>query len=124
MPSLEITPDELVLHLSFWEKLACLRTGLRIPLAHVRGATADDGYDSSALGFRSPGTRISGYITAGTFRKDGDRQFVFVTRRTRSVVIELQHNYWTRLIIGVPDARHTAQQINNAREAERVREKT
>lgn len=119
MPALEITAHELIVHLTFWEKLACLRNELRIPWAQVRGATDDEGFRPSAFGFRSPGTHIPNVITAGTSRKDGDKQFIFVTRGTHAVVIELQHNSWTRLIIGVPDARHTAQQINHAREAER-----
>ncbi len=112
MPVLELTDEALTIRLTLWEKLASFQGNVRIPLRHVRGATDDDGFRGTALGLRSPGTGVPGVISAGTYHKGGDRQFVFMTRGTQPLVIELQDEKWARLILGVPDARAMATRIN------------
>ncbi|WP_238482269.1 hypothetical protein [Noviherbaspirillum aridicola] len=68
--------------------------------------------ETSQLGLRIPGTHVPGLLTAGTFIKGGDRQFVYTSRKLQTIVIELAGNDWTRLVIGVPDARAEAARIN------------
>jgi len=114
MPTLELTKDELIVHLSFWEAIASLQRGIRVPLKNIRGATDDEGFRGSALGLRCPGTSVPGIIVAGTYWKRGERQFVFVTRGSHPVVIELNHEKWDRIVLGVADARNVAVQINAA----------
>ena len=114
MPRLELTDHELVVHLTAWESICALRRSFRVPLAHVRGATEDSGFGGSALGLRIPGTHFPGLIAAGTFIKGRDKQFVYTMRRLQTIVIELAGNDWTRLVIGVPDARAEAARINAA----------
>ena len=114
MPVLELTKDELVVHLRLWEAVASLQKSIRIPLTHVRGATADDGYRGRELGLRAPGTGLPGILHAGTFYKDGDRQFVFIARKTHPVVIELANEKWRRIVLGVEDARRTAAAVSAA----------
>jgi hypothetical protein len=87
---------------------------LRIPLDHVRGATDDDGFRGWALGIRSPGTAIPGIISAGTYLKGGDKQFVYITRGTHPVVIELNDDKWDNIVLGVIDAKSAAMRINSA----------
>lgn len=114
MPRLELTDDTLCVHLAAWEKLAALRGDLRVPLGRVRGATEDDGFGGSALGLRLPGTHIPFVLSAGTFFKKGDRQFVCTRRTLQTIVIELAGDRWTRLVIGVSDAHGAAARINAA----------
>ncbi len=114
MPRIELTDRELLIHLSFWEALAAFHKSVRIPLANVRGATDDEGFQGSALGLRAPGTGIPGVISAGTYHRGGEKQFVFVTRGTHPVVIELAGERWDRIVMGVADARATAAHINAA----------
>lgn len=114
MPQLELTDRELVVHLTAWESIWSLRRSFRVPLAHVRGATEDNGFDGRALGLRIPGTYFPGLIAAGTFIKEGDKQFVYTSRKLQTIVIELAGNDWARLVIGVPDARVEAARINAA----------
>ncbi|WP_426106850.1 hypothetical protein [Massilia sp. TSP1-1-2] len=114
MPTLELNKDELIVHLKLWEALASLQRTIRIPLKNVRGATDDEGFRGLALGLRSPGTGFPGLIDAGMYRKNGDRQFVFWTRGTHPVVIELANEKWDRIILGAHDARAMAAQINAA----------
>ncbi len=119
MPVLEITSHELIVRLSFWETLASLQREIRIPLTEVRGATDDEGFRGAALGLRSPGTSIPGLLEAGTYRKHGARQFVYIAKGKHTVVIELSHKKWDRIILGVADARGEAARINAAVEARR-----
>ncbi|MDY7539605.1 hypothetical protein RGU72_15235 [Undibacterium sp. 5I1] len=114
MPMLELTNEELIIHLNFWEKIASFQKNVRVRLEHVRGATDDDGFRGMNLGMRAPGTGFPGLIQAGTYRKGGDTQFVFWTRGTHCVVIELDHDKWSRIILGVKDARKFAHEINVA----------
>ncbi|HEY8608355.1 MAG TPA: hypothetical protein VIM12_14670 [Noviherbaspirillum sp.] len=114
MPRLELTDRELVVHLTAWESILSLRRSFRVPLAHVRGATEDNGFGGGALGLRIPGTYLPGLIAAGTFIKGSDRQFVYTSRKLQTIVIELAGNDWARLVIGVPDVRAAATRINAA----------
>ncbi len=114
MPRIELTDQELIVHLGFWEALAACRRSIRVPLAHVRGATDDEGYSWSDMGTRAPGTHLPGVLAAGTFYKKGDKQFVYLGRNSHPVVIELSDESWTRIVVGVPDARGTAALINSA----------
>ena len=114
MPLLELTKEELIVNLNGWEALAAFQGSIRIPLAHVRGATEDEGFRGGELGLRGPGTGIPGMISAGTYHKSGDSQFAFVTRGTHPVVIELIDEKWDRLVLGVDDPRRMAAEINAA----------
>jgi hypothetical protein len=110
---LEITDDDLIVHLSLGERLASLNGSIRLPLAHVRGATDDDGIRRD-MGLRYRGCRIPGLFAAGTFWRGGDHQFIFAGARQRLVVIELAGEKWARIVLGVRDARATASRINAA----------
>lgn len=114
MPTLELTDRELIVHLGFWEKLAALHASIRVPLANVRGATDDEGYGGADMGLRAPGTYLPGVIAAGTYHKKGDRQFVYISGKAHPVVIELANERFARIVVGVPDARATADKINAA----------
>jgi hypothetical protein len=114
MPVLELTKDELVVHLRAWEALASVHRSIRVPLANVRGATEDEGFRGRELGLRAPGTGLPGVLHAGTFYKDGDRQFVFIGPHTHPVVIELENEKWRRIVLGVEDARQAAADVSRA----------
>ena len=77
MPRLALSDHELVVHLTAWESVWSLRRSFRVPLTQIRGATDDNGFAGDALGLRLPGTHIPGLITAGTFIKGSDKQFVY-----------------------------------------------
>lgn len=114
MPTLELTNDELIVRLTFWEAVASLHNSIRTPLKNVRGATDDEGFRALVLGIRSRGTNVPGLISAGTYRKSGHRHFVFVTRKGHPLSIELPNEKWARIIVGVADARGMAVRINAA----------
>jgi len=114
MPRLELTDRELIVHLNVWEMLAALHRSVRVPLLKVRGATEDPGFSGADMGLRLPGTYLPGVIAAGTYYNNGDKQFVYVTRKTQPVVIELADGSFARIVLGVADARSEAARINAA----------
>lgn len=117
MPTLELTDHELIVRLGKWEKLMALSAEIRVPLAQVRSAREDSHFGGPGgfkLGWRIPGTHIPFLVAAGTFVRHGERQFVFTRRKLQTVVIEVAHKEWTRLAIGVADARAEASRINAA----------
>lgn len=117
MPRLELTDRELIVHLGKWERIMALTADIRVPLTHVRSAREDRGFGGPGglkLGWRLPGTHIPFLVAAGTFIRHGERQFVFTRRTLQTLVVELGHDEWARLAIGVPDARAEASRINAA----------
>ena len=114
MPAIELTENEIIVSLKPWEVMLSFQKSFRIPLSHVTGAKDDETCRGWNLGMRSPGTGIPGIISAGTYLKAGDIQFVFITRGTHPIVLELQHEKWQRLIIGVNYPRRLVVAINAA----------
>jgi hypothetical protein len=111
---IDVTGDRLVVTMQGMDRVWSLRSRIAVPLAHVRGATADPGITRESAGFRSPGTHLPGTITAGTYRRDGERAFWNLRHRQEAVVIELTGERFNRLVLGVDDARATADRIERA----------
>ncbi|GIE76351.1 hypothetical protein Aph02nite_23010 [Actinoplanes philippinensis] len=104
----------LVVEIEGLDKLWSLKSSLTIPLANVRGATADPGMVKEPKGLRAPGTHLPGVITAGTFHQDGERVFWDVRDGARAVVIELADQRYARLVIEVADPAATVDLIEKA----------
>jgi hypothetical protein len=117
MAHVSIVGDELIVEIEGLDKLWAMRSRLTIPLANVRGATADSGIGRSPKGFRAPGTHWPGVITAGTFYLDGERVFWDVHDPAKAVVIELADQRYSRLVIEVDDPRTTVALVEGATKA-------
>jgi hypothetical protein len=113
MAKLEIKADRLHVKFGVMGALASLRLPFSVPLSVVRGATVDPGI-VKVLGVRSPGTAFPFVIAAGTYYSKGERQFVDWRAGQEAIVIQLDHEYWQRLIIGCTNAEELAQQINRS----------
>ncbi|WEV68695.1 hypothetical protein OZX73_05235 [Bifidobacterium sp. ESL0775] len=96
-------------------KLWSLKSNLKIPLAHVAGATVDPGFNMSGRrAFRDPGLATSDK-KAGTFKfPDGDIEFWNITQPEQPLVIQLRDEKFDRLVLGVADPRQVADAINAA----------
>ena len=115
MASISVTDDRLVIEITGLDKLWTLKSRLVIPLAHVRGATADPGIVREPKGMRTVGTRLPRVITAGTFRRHGERVFWDVRDPSRAVVIELaDQEHYRRLVVEVPDPRAAVELVERA----------
>ncbi|MEU4231432.1 hypothetical protein AB0F17_44665 [Nonomuraea sp. NPDC026600] len=113
MAHLHIDGDTLVVEIEGLDKLWALKSSLTIPLANIRGATADPGMIKSPKGIRAPGAHIPGVITAGTFHLDGERVFWDVHDAAKAVVIELADERYARLVIQVDDPRATVDLVES-----------
>ena len=114
MTSIEVVGDQLVVTMRGLDRFWSLRRRIAVPLAHVRGATADPGISRESAGLRSPGTHVPRVITAGTYRKDGERTFWNLHASQQAVVVELTGEPFARLVLGVDDARASAEQVERA----------
>jgi hypothetical protein len=104
MVDISIDGEKAVFEVEGLDKLWCLRSRLEIPLAHIKGVRADP---TAARGWyhgiRLLGTNVPGILTAGTFHRDGNNVFWDVHDPERTIVLELDHEFYDQLIIEVPD---------------------
>ena len=115
MTEVELTQDTLIVRVRGMDRLWSLRSRLEIPLSHVLDAEADTQVAREwQKGLRAPGTHVPGVITAGTFFQDGDRVFWDVRDPEKTMVIRLEDERYTRLVIEVEDPRATVAAIEEA----------
>jgi hypothetical protein len=114
MARVHVDGEALVVEIEGMDKLWALKSRLRIPLANVRGATADPGIVKEPKGVRAPGAHLPGVIVAGTFHLEGERVFWDVRDPAQAVVIELADERYNRLVIQVSDPRATVRLIEEA----------
>lgn len=114
MATVTIHDEQLHIDIHSLDKLWTFTSSLSIPLAHVRGATADPGMAKEPKGIRGPGARIPGILVAGSFKQDGERVFWDVHDMSKAVVIELNDEKYQRLVVEVDDPRKTAELVEEA----------
>ena len=92
--------NELVLQLSFWEKMGALHSNPRTSLDSIEKIEfIDQLWGSSTLrGVRAPGTAIPYVVLLGTLRGRGYKDFVAMTGRGEGVVITLKSGPFARWI--------------------------
>jgi hypothetical protein len=86
-------------------RLWAFKNRLEIPLAHVTDVRVADSKVVRGWwkGFRLPGTHLPGFITAGTFHKEGKRTFWDVRNPDRAIVVDLNGEPYHQLIVEVED---------------------
>jgi len=92
--------NELILQLSFWEKLGALNSSPRTSLDSIEKIEfIDQLWGSSTLrGVRAPGTAIPYVVLLGTLRGRGYKDFVAMVGRGEGVVITLKSGPFARWI--------------------------
>jgi hypothetical protein len=86
------------------DKLWALRSQLEIPIAHVRDARVDaEPARGWWHGVRLMGTQVPGLLTAGSFYQHGGFVFYDVHDPERTIVLDLDHEHYKRLVIEVAD---------------------
>jgi hypothetical protein len=106
--------NAIVVEMEGLDKLWALRSSLSIPLANVRGATADPGVLRESKGTKVAGSNVPGLIRAGTFHVDGEWVFWDVHDSARAVVIELVDERYARLVVEVDDPRTTVDLVERS----------
>lgn len=102
MVRVSIRGDRVRFDVEGWDKLWALKSQLEIPVAHIESVRADpEPARGWWHGLRLPGTQIPGLLTAGSFYQSGGFVFYDVHDPERTVVIELDHEHYERLVIEV-----------------------
>ena len=115
MARLIIDGPDLVVGLSWLEKLGAFRGDVRVPLRAVRAAQADAGSLVALRGVRSPGTGVPGVIALGTRHYTGGRDFAALHGRGPAVRVDLDgQSTFARLVVSVRDTRSTVAAIHAA----------
>ena len=98
-----------------WDKLWALKSQLEIPVAHIRAVRADpEPARGWWHGVRLPGTQIPGLLTAGSFYQSDGFVFYDVHDPERTVVIELDHEDYQRLVIEVANPADVVETLRSA----------
>jgi hypothetical protein len=104
MVTISVEGDRLHLEVEAWDRLWAIRSHLDIPLAHVTSVRADpEAAKGWWHGLRLLGTQVPGILTAGTFYEKGGVVFYDVRDPDKTIVIELSHERYQRLIVEVAD---------------------
>jgi hypothetical protein len=104
MVEISIEGDRARFEVEGWDKLWAMRSQLEIPLEHILSVRADpEPARGWWHGLRLPGTQIPGILTAGTFYQSDGAVFYDVHDPERTIVLDLDHEHYKRLVIEVAD---------------------
>ncbi len=114
MAEIEIKGDKLVVHMTGFHKVMALKSQLEIPLSHVRSVETDSPIVHEDVGFKLPGAYLPGVITAGSYLKKGQWSFWDVHDPKKAIVIHLEDEHFTNVVVEVADPEATAAAIRQA----------
>lgn len=104
MVTVSVEGDRVRFEVRGLDKLWALKSELEFPLAHIREVRIDpEPARGWWKGIRFPGTQIPGVLTAGTFYQHGEAIFYDVHDPEQTIVLELDHEHYGRLVIEVDD---------------------
>jgi hypothetical protein len=96
------------------DKLWSLRSQLEIPLSHIKNAYMDT---EPAMrwfqGLKLAGTDVPNIFRAGTFYQKGELVFWDVNDPKKTIVIELEHEKYKKLIIEVANPEDEVKKLNS-----------
>ena len=97
------------------DKLWSFRSRLTIPISHIRSARVDtEAARGWWHGLRLMGTSVPGILTAGSFYEQGGMVFYDVHNPDNTIVIELDHERYVRIIVEVEDPLRTVSELERA----------
>ena len=115
MVNITIEGDRIRFDVQGWDKLWAMKSQLEIPLAHIRSVRADpEPARGWWHGIRLPGTQIPGVLTAGTFFQSDGAVFFDVHDPEGTIVLDLDHEHYKRLVIEVEHPDETVALLNKA----------
>lgn len=113
MIDVSIQGSRVVFQVSESDRLWSLQSRLEIPIPHIRAATIDTHPAMGWFqGFKMRGTDVPGVFKAGTFHQDGGLVFWDVRRPEHTIVVELKHERYQKLIVEVADPDAVVKMIN------------
>lgn len=102
MVEISFAGDSVVFEVKGWDKFWSLHSRLTIPASHIISVHADP---TPAMGWfegiKLLGTGIPNIFRAGTFFQDGEFVFWDVRNPENTIVVELEHENFRKLIVEV-----------------------
>lgn len=119
MTKVEIENGRLIARIQGLDQVLAFKSELSIPLAHLKGASVSPPEVRrrwrNPLRIRVPGSDMPYVVMAGSFVfLDGEHAFWDVHDPDRTVVIELDHERFAKLVLEVDDPQATAAAVNAA----------
>ena len=115
MVEVSVEQDRVIFEVQQMDKLWSLRSRLEIPIDHIKAAHIDT---HPAMGFlqgiKIAGTDVPNIFKAGTFYQDGGLVFWDVRHAEHTIVVELIHERYHKLVIEVADSEAAVARINGA----------
>ena len=111
MATVEVGDRTLAVRFSRREKVAGLLRDIEVPRTAVVDVTAEPDGLAAVRSFRAPGLALPGRRKIGTWRGRGRRTAVSVTAGQPAVRVRLTGVRYDELLIGVPDAARTAEDL-------------
>ena len=115
MAIVKVVGDELVLELSFWERVGALHSSPRVSLIAVTKVEFIDNLWSNKVlrGMRAPGTGIPYKVLLGTMRGRNYRDFTAIKGRGAGVEICLNEGPFERWIFTLRQPKSELEQLTN-----------
>lgn len=114
MVKISINADRIHLDIEGIDQLWTLRSHLEFPLSHIRAVRVDpEAARGWWHGIKMWGSNIPGVLTAGTFYQDGI-VFYDVHDPDRTIVLDLDHEHYNRLVVEVEDPEKVKAMIDRA----------
>jgi hypothetical protein len=101
MVTIQRIEDYFLFEVKGMHKFWAFKSEIKIPCEHVLKAYQDETMLKGFKGFRFPGTSLPGVIHAGTYLKDGGKNFWDVSHKANAIIIDLKDEEYNHLIIEV-----------------------
>lgn len=109
---MSLDEDTLRIELDWWRKLLAFHfTPLQVPIANIERAGTERP-DTHWSERRIPGSFIPWLLKAGTYRRNGRKDFWCVTRGQPVLRIELKNEYFNSLTLGTEDNESWVKEIS------------
>ena len=95
------------------EKVLSVHGSFRTPLEQVESVSTGV-LRQSWRDLRVPGTFLPWVVKAGTYLTERGREFWYVTRNRGFLTIELKNGSYKRIVLGLNDNQHWADQIESS----------
>jgi len=115
MIDVSIQDDRIIFEVKELDQLWSLQSRLEIPIIHIKAAHMDTHPAMGWFqGFKLMGSDIPNIFKAGTFYQDGGLVFWDVHIPENTIVVDLNHERFQKLVIEVADPKATVALINDA----------
>ena len=96
--------NEFIFDILRSHKFWAFENKIRVPKNKIIRAYQSSDEFTFWIGWKMPGTQLPWVITAGTYIKKGKRNFWDVCNKKNTIIVELNHSYFNKLIIEVENS--------------------